>query len=218
MKSVQADKPAMQSLEHTYRLEEDELRRNTPKEVKDALAKFGIGFGYVEFVSAVPSALREEDAIYTNWFDPRNGVVIANLNDKTKDFSAEEDKIFPSEILWQSWCRVASRNSVPFSNLRTIVRYFIANEASQRIIKDVLDHSFSSRDVEDHLGYTELDDGFFAILGSVNGASSMRMLLDHRQALRFRTAERVVLLKQKKRTYPIFIILLSSPRDVEIPC
>ena len=171
----------MQFLEHTYRLEEDELRRNTPTEVKDALARFGIGFGYVEFVSAVPKVLEKEEPIYTNWFDPNNGVVIANLNDKSNDVNAEEDKMSPSEILWQSWCRVANRNSVPVSNLRAIVRYFIANEASQRVIKDVLNHSFSSRDVEDHLGYTELDDGFFAILGSVNGASSMRMLLDHRE-------------------------------------
>ena len=153
-------------------LEEDELRRNTPIEVKDALAKYGIGFGYVEFVSAVPSALREEDTIYTNWFDPRNGVVIANLNDKTKDFSAEEDKIFPSEILWQRWCLVANRNSVLFSNLRAIVRYFVANKPSQRVIKDVLNHSSSSQDVEDYVEYTELDNGFFAVLGSVNGASS----------------------------------------------
>ena len=45
----------------------------------------------------------------------------------------------------------------------------------------------------------------------------MRMLLDHRQALSFRTVERVVLLKQKQGTNPTFMILLSSPRDVEIP-
>lgn len=176
---VRADKPAARSLEHTYKLEEDKLSRNTPKEVKDALAKFGIGFGYVEFVSAMPWALEEEEPIYTNWFDPNNGVVVANLNDKSKDMSAEEDKIFPSEILWQSWCRVANRNSVPVSNLRAIVRYFIINDASKRVIKDVMDHSFSSRDVEDHLEYTKFDDGFFALLGSVNGASSMWMLLDH---------------------------------------
>ena len=144
MKSVQADKPAMRSLEHTYRLEGDEFRRNTPKEVKDALAKFGIRFGHVEFVSAVPTILEKEEPIYTIWFDPKNGIVIANLNDKTKDFSAEEDKMIPSEILWQSWCRVASRNSVPFSNLRAIVQYFVANKASQRVIKDVLNHSSSS--------------------------------------------------------------------------
>ena len=54
----------MQSLEHTYRLEEDELRRNTPTEVKNALARFGIGFGYVEFVSAVPTALEKEEPIF----------------------------------------------------------------------------------------------------------------------------------------------------------
>ena len=32
--------------------------------------------------------------------------------------------------------------------------------------------------------YTELDQGYHAILGSVNGASTMRMLLDHKAQLR----------------------------------
>jgi len=58
------------------------------------------------------------DPIYLNWFDPRNGVVIANMNDKRNDMSPDDERLFPSEIIWQSWCRVPHRQSIPVSNLR----------------------------------------------------------------------------------------------------
>lgn len=54
LKSVQADKSAARSLEQSYKLEEDELLRDKPKDLKKALTKFGIGFDYVEYVSVVP--------------------------------------------------------------------------------------------------------------------------------------------------------------------
>jgi hypothetical protein len=40
--------------------------------------------------------------------------------------------------------------------------------------------------------YTKEDDGFYAILGSTNGASSMRLLIDHKAELGNRTVERIV--------------------------
>lgn len=92
--------------------------------------------------------------------------------------SAAEDKIFPSEILWQSWCRVVNRNSVSVSNLRAIVGYFIIYELFKRVIQDVLTHSSSSGDVEDYLVYTELDDGFFAVLASVKGLCGCYWIID----------------------------------------
>ncbi len=58
------------------------------------------------------------DQIYLNWFDPRNGVVIANMNDKRNDMSPDDERLFPSEIIWQSWCRVPHRQPIPVSNLR----------------------------------------------------------------------------------------------------
>lgn len=148
-------------------------------------------------------------------------MVIAKLNDKDKDKAAPEDKIFPSEILWRSWVKVAKKNSVPLSKLRVITRYFIIIEASKAVIKDTWAYSDFTRDEKFHRELTDTDPGFFAVLGSINGYSTIRMLRDHRQAIGFRTVERVLLLKTqdgeipKNGQAPTFIILLSSPRAME---
>ena len=150
-----------------------------------------------------------------------NGVVIANLNNKDRDKAAPEDKTFPSEILWRSWVKVAKKNSVPLSKLRVFVRYFIINKASKAVIKDTWAYSDFTRDEKFHRELTDTDPGFFAVLGSINGYSTMRMLRDHRQAVGFRTVERVLLLKTEDREIPeddqapTFMMLLSSPRAME---
>ena len=216
---VRADQPVDRSIEESYWIEEDQLRRGKPAILGRTLAKFGIAFDAVEYVSAIPKVDGKDDsAIYTNWIDGRNGVAIVNLMDKTRDKNAEEDKFFPSEIFWQSWSRVATRHSSPLSSLRAVAQYFVTNSMSQTVAADVLAHSHVTRDEDEHLEYTELDDGFYAVLGTVNGASTMRTLMDHRQALRFKTVEKVVLVKPEDKTQvlcPTFIMILTSPRDVD---
>ncbi len=209
------------SLEPAYDIEHDTLRRFKPGMMEKVLAHYGIAFSHVEYIEAVPRANTHRDAIYINWFDPTNGVVIANLNNKDKDKAAPEDKTFPSEILWRSWVKVAKKNSVPLSKLRVVVRYFIINEASKAVIKDTWAYSDFTRDEKFHRELTDTDPGFFAVLGSINGYSTMRMLRDHRQAVGFRTVERVLLLKTedgeipKDEQAPTFMMLLSSPRAME---
>ena len=65
--------------------------------------------------------------------------------------------------------------------------------------------------------YTECDAGYYAILGSPNGASSMRMLHDHKAAIGYPTIERIIVLGDHKVTLKTpesrsFVILLSSYR------
>lgn len=119
MNSPEAADPAFPSLDSSYLLEEDTLRRNVPEEMTAALAQFGIGFDHVGYVAAVPRVMEEEDRIYLNWFDPRNGVVIANTNDKRADLSPNDERLFPSEIIWQSWWpqrkRVDTKDSQSFT-------------------------------------------------------------------------------------------------------
>ncbi len=183
-----------------------------------ALTQFEIGFEYVEYVAAVPRVMKDEDAISLNWFDARNGVVIANMNDKRKDETPDDGRLFPSEIIWQSWCRMAHRQSIPVSNLRVIVRLFVINKSSKRVIEETLLHSSCTRGETTHFEYTEADQGFYALLGSINGASSMRMLIAHKEALGFRTVERVVVLRKEAPEGIIpsrtLMILLSSKRGV----
>ena len=82
-------------------------------------------------------------------------------------------KIFPSEILWRSWVKVAKKNSVPLSQLRVVVRYFIINEASKAVIKDTWAYSDFTRDEKSHRELTDTDPGFFAVLGSINDYSNI---------------------------------------------
>ena len=58
---------------------------------------------------------------------------------------------------------------------------------SQTVVADKIVHSHVTRDEEEGLEYNKLDDGFYAILGSVHGASTIRMFMDHRQVSCFKT-------------------------------
>ena len=49
-----------------------------------------------------------------------------------------------------------------------------------------------------HSEYIEQDDEYFAVLGSINGASAMRMFSEHTSLLDCRTVERVVVLGEKR--------------------
>ena len=89
------------------------------------------------------------------------------------------------------------------------------------MIKDTWAYSDFTRDEKSHRELTDTDPGFFAVLGSINGYSTIRMLRDHRQAVGFRTVERVLLLKTEDgdipedKQAPTFMMLLSSPRTME---
>lgn len=51
-------------------------------------------------------------------------------------------------------------------------------------------HSTCKREgSNNHWEYTILDEGFNSILGSVNGASTIRMLLNHQVQLQYRTVD-----------------------------
>lgn len=57
-----------------------------------------------------------------------------------------------------------------------------------------------------HKEFTDIDDGFYALLGSVLGNSSMHMLLDHKAEIGYRSVDRVVLFGRKD---------LKSDKDTE---
>ena len=156
-------------------------------------------------------------ALVTHEIGQERYMVIANMNDKREDKCPDDERLYPSEIIWQSWCRVAGRKSIPVSNLRVIVRLVVVNEASKRVIEETLRHSECTREEESNIEYTDIDEGFYALLGSTNGASSMRMLIDHKDALEVRTVERVVIVGERdpdKKGVPSrsLMILLSGKR------
>lgn len=68
--------------------------------------------------------------------------------------------------------------------------------------------------------YTEGTDGFFAILGSPNGACSMRTLIDHKSDIHYRSVERVLVVGESDESKNLdkvgssrtFIIFLGGER------
>lgn len=63
---IRADQPAHRSIEDSYWIEEDELRRGKPEIFGRVLANFGIAFDSVEYVDAVPKVDgKGESPIYT---------------------------------------------------------------------------------------------------------------------------------------------------------
>ena len=102
----------------------------------------------------------------------------------------------------------------------------VVNETSKRVIEETLLYSACTSEEKTHFEYTDIDEGFYALLGSTNGgstngASSMRMLRDLKEALGFRTVERVVIVGErhpddKEVQSRTLMILLSSKRGVEL--
>ena len=57
---------------------------------------------------------------------------------------------------------------------------------------------FRAYDVRGHVEYSPLDDGFHALLGSPNGKTIMRMLLDQKSHIGYKTLELIVLVGDDK--------------------
>ncbi|KAL7773779.1 hypothetical protein CFE70_003746 [Pyrenophora teres f. teres 0-1] len=183
-----------------YEVESGKLRSNTETSLRPMLQSCGILISnsiYVEVSSA--GTAEHHDVAYNNWFDPHHGLIVCNENYKSRDVHSGDKKIWPSEVLWQSWKGTALGAGKPASDLCAI-------------------HSSSSRIEENNqVEYTCLDNGFYAILGTPNGASTMRMLRDHRTELGYRIVEKIVVFGNKDLTMQMpeartMAILLSDRR------
>ena len=148
-----------------------------------------------EFVAV--SSSQVPDAAYTNWYNVRqqDGCILNIANFKSHDINPQAQRLHPSEVVWQSW--ILAGDSLPSfdpSSLRIIARSAVLNLSVRRAIWYAARRS--TRVVEDpatgYSVYNKEDEGFYAILGSDNGASSMRLLIDHKAELGNRTVEKIV--------------------------
>jgi len=206
-------------MQNSYEIEDDPLRANTASTVSEALAGCGIGTSnlrYVEVRSAGTS--RFDDAAYLNYADGRSGVIVCSENYKHRDENPPNERLWASEVLWQSWVKVVNVQRTRPSDLQAIVRFRVVNRSTMQVIWRAAINSTCTREADHHhREYTELDQGYYAILGSINGASSMRILLDHKTEIGYRTVERVIVLGDKQLTLAVpehrsFILVLSSRR------
>lgn len=160
------------------------------RQLRTGLADLGIGaqFEWVE----VRSDSGQENPIYSNWFS--RSTIIAGENFKLRD-EKPDPKIFASEALWKSF--LLSQEHVPSQGhpvpLKTVVRSSVINASSRTAIWHAARRSTCTNvGQRGYRVYTNTDDGFWAILGSTNGASTVRMLKDHKTEIGFRTIEKVV--------------------------
>ena len=151
-----------------------------------------------------------------NYVDCRNSIIVCSKNYKNQDENPIDDRLWPSEILWQSWAMEAQTQECSQSGLKAIVRFYVVNESTKTIIWKAMQSSTSTKEGPHfYREYTDLDDGYFAILGSPNGASTMRMLNDHKAAIGHRTVERVIVLGDENISIEepqsrSFLLLLTS--------
>lgn len=170
---------------------------------------------YVE-VSTFQRLVKDPRIAYNNWMDSKEGVMVCNENFNEYDENAPADKIYHSDVLWQSWAMVANAAGSDSSALQAIVRYTVVNEPTKEVIWEAARvSSCTKKGPNYHSEYTDKDKGYYAFLGSVNGGSSMRMLLDHKAETGYRTVDRVVVLGDDQLTLKEprarTVVLLLSP-------
>ena len=75
-----------------------------------------------------------EDAAYTNWLDGKSSIIVCSENFKDRDENPPSQQLWPSEILWQSWTIAVEAKHLEPSNLQVIVRSFVVNNPTKRVI------------------------------------------------------------------------------------
>ena len=134
---------------------------------------------------------RGSDIFYSNWFSGKDGVIVCHENDRRMD--SDPPCMWPSEIIWQSFVMVADDEQTSPSDLRCIVRHSVKNHFTRMVIwQAARENANSPMHDNGYREYLPLDEGFFALLGSVNGASTMRMLLDHKVHIGHKTIQKIV--------------------------
>lgn len=219
--SFEAQPPLPASLASCgYEVQSGRLGSNVENSLRLMLLSCGILINNSTYVDVRSADTPEnDDSAYGNWFNPVHGLMVCNENYKFRDTHSRDKMVWPSEVLWQCWKSTALGAGKLASDLRAIVRLTIINEASQIAIWQASKHSSSSR-IDDHnqIEYTRLDNGFYAILGTPNGASTMRMLRDHRTELGHRIVEKIVVFGKEDLTMEMaetrsMVILLSDRRS-----
>ena len=140
---------------------------------------------------------KNSDAIYSNWFNGKDGVIVCHENDKSRD--SDPPSLWPSEAIWQSFVMAADKEQTSPSELRYVFRHNVKNHCTRMVIWQAAreNDAISPMHEKGHREYLPLDEGFFALLGSVNGSSTTRMLLDHKKDICHKTIEKIIVLPCK---------------------
>ncbi|KAI4102630.1 MAG: hypothetical protein L6R37_004285 [Teloschistes peruensis] len=179
-----------------YEWDTNALRTGAQKNVTKMLSSCGMSIHHLFWVNL--SSQGAKKVAYTNWADANNGLTIASENYKRKDKNRGEKRLQAPEALWQSYILIAKQQGVRTTKLQAILRYCVQNKESERVIFHAAKTStFKEEGADGYRVHTEADDRFWAILGSHNGASTIRMLSDQHKETGHRTVEKVIVLPRK---------------------
>lgn len=191
-----------------------------PKDVGDELVKWNVKSHSQQWVDVYNLGRETYDAVYSHRVSGRTGLLLVNEINKERDKNLPERQLKSSEVAWQSFLLGALQDGVQPWRLRCVVMQFIINENTKDVVFETTRASTSTLEKENgHKEFTDIDDGFYALLGSVLGKLAMHMLLDHKAETGYRSVDRIVLLGNDKlvagRDWELartFLILLSEPR------
>ena len=195
--------------------------RDAPTDTWDDLKAWNINEHRLLWVEIRSIGKEDGDAAYIHYSSGRQGILLCYENHKDRDDHAEGMRLHPSEVGWQSFLMATNEDRVSSTKLRAIIQHCIVNTPTKKVIYEVARSSACTRSGPDgYLEYTELDNGFFAILGSVLGTSTMHMLIDHKSQIGYRTVEKVVVFGYRKSGATLehekartVMIVLSDPRQ-----
>ena len=145
-----------------------------------------------------PSAGKYDDAAYSHYVSGDGGLLVVNEIHKDRDKNRLGRRFNASEMAWQAFLLGAEQDGVQPSRLRSIIISHVVNDNTKNVILETTRVSTSTLSKDyDHKEFTEVDGGFYALLGSVLGKSVMHMLLDHKAETGYRTVDRVILVGQE---------------------
>ncbi|MCJ1438653.1 hypothetical protein MMC27_008043 [Xylographa pallens] len=134
--------------------------------------------------------------VFDNYFDPTNGVIIAEINDRRKDTVAKDRQLFWSDAVFQGISQRAVNAKVPVV-VKYVFRHGITNLNTKNIISEVLKHT---KDAGKPSTWTLKDnaDDFYALVGSDNGKGVPRLLGDYSKTLKSTNILKIILIPDKK--------------------
>ena len=179
LKSFRVRPSSGQLLKDLYRVKSGIILAE--KAVSDNLVRGYIKVPNLKWVDIPsPRAKKDPDAAYSYFVSGSAGLPVINEIHKDRDKNRPGQRFDPSEMAWQSFLLGAEQDSVLPSRLRCIVILHVINDNTKNVIFETtrVSTSLLSED-HGHQEFTEVDDGFYALLGSVLGKSVIHMLLDH---------------------------------------
>ncbi|KAF2187980.1 hypothetical protein K469DRAFT_475647, partial [Zopfia rhizophila CBS 207.26] len=108
---------------------------NPTKNIQQALAGCGSSAGELVHIDVrSPSISMFDDAAYTNHLNGKSDIIVCSKNYKGRDENPPGQRLWPSEILWQSWMMAAEAQRSRLSDLQAIIRFRVVNESTKSVI------------------------------------------------------------------------------------